>query len=212
MSRLSTMVHQLCRMKGMKMKELAEAIGRSPATISQNLAKDKPRRKTFDNLAKVFGVEAQALEELYNNPGKYELNLVDGRIEIAPIGINYTIAINNDDVAIVRNAMSERASNRNEVCDTICRPKKEKAHTKQIVQALMEDKMDYIDEDTGSVYQLSSKEIISAAFNYKGTILYACTADDVKTVANIITSLATMTDKEQHDATLSLLIKQYGRW
>ena len=196
MSRLSTMVHQLCRMKGMKMKELAEAIGRSPATISQNLAKDKPRRKTFDNLAKVFGVEAQALEELYNNPEGYELNMIDGKIEIVPIGANHIISIHCENDAIVSKMVETDGS----VGPKSHRPKKEKIYS-------------VIDEETGEIVNLSEDDLITAEFNYKGTKLYAYSAQDIKTVANIIASLGTIADKEQHDATLSLLVKQYGhRW
>lgn len=196
MSRLSTMVHLLCRMKGMKMKELAEAIGRSPATISQNLAKDKPRRKTFDNLAKVFGVESQALEELYNNPKGYELNLIDGKIEIVPIEANHSIAIHCENEAKIPDMVETRGS----IGPKSHRPLKEKVYS-------------VIDEETGEIVNLSADDMITAEFNYKGTKLYAYSAQDIKTVANIIASLATIADKEQHDATLSLLVKQYGqRW
>ena len=89
MSRLASVVRTLCKFSGMKMKDVADSIGITPVTLSQNLAKDKPRTSTFDKLAHAFCVNAKDLEKMYYHPEDYELtHKQGGGIEIIPISFN----------------------------------------------------------------------------------------------------------------------------
>ena len=51
---------------------------------------------------------------------------------------------------------------------------------------------------------------IAARYYYKGKTLYAASIQDMKDITNVLSMLESMTDTEQYDSTLSLLVKQYG--
>lgn len=51
---------------------------------------------------------------------------------------------------------------------------------------------------------------IAARYYYKGKLLYASSIQDMKDITNVLSMLESMTDTEQYDSTLSLLVKQYG--
>ena len=184
------MVHQLCRIKGMKLKEVAEAMDRSPATLSQNLAKDKPKPSTFVKLAKAFGMDAADLEKLYFNPDKYEIT------HSTPISLSH----DSRDI------------------DVSVKPVMENTHTSHNLFDGAEsirkwDDIDIIDEDTGDVVSEKKprRKNVSARINYNGTILFADSVQDIKDIANILLSIESSTDAEQQEAMLSLLVKQHGK-
>lgn len=59
-------------------------------------------------------------------------------------------------------------------------------------------------------YPITDDDTISAMFNYRGIKLYANSVQTIKDVANMISTLDTMENKELHDASLALLVDRYG--
>ena len=74
MSDLATLVRLLCREAGMMMKDVADEIGISPVTLSQNIKKNSPRQKTFENLERAFHVKAVDIAKMYYNPEDYAVS------------------------------------------------------------------------------------------------------------------------------------------
>lgn len=96
MSDLATLVRLLCREAGMMMKDAAAEIGISPITLSQNVKKNSPRLKTFENLERAFNVKAVDIAKMYYNPEDYEVRRLSSepddkgryRITITPKSFN----------------------------------------------------------------------------------------------------------------------------
>lgn len=90
MNDLTELVYTLCHAKRMKMKELADAMGISPVTLSRNLAKGNPRTSSLEKLADAFGVEREAFIKLYHHPEDYEISHKrgSGDVEIVPKSFN----------------------------------------------------------------------------------------------------------------------------
>ncbi len=65
MNALQLFVANLCETHNIQKKELAEKIGISPATLSQNLAKGKPSKKTFGNLSRALGIPEEVIIRQY---------------------------------------------------------------------------------------------------------------------------------------------------
>jgi len=65
MNALQLLVADLCETHNIQKKELAEKIGITPATLSQNLAKGKPSKKTFDNLSRALGIPEEEIIQQY---------------------------------------------------------------------------------------------------------------------------------------------------
>jgi transcriptional regulator with XRE-family HTH domain len=65
MNALQLFVANLCETHNIQKKELAEKIGISPATLSQNLAKGKPSKKTFGNLSRALGIPEEDIIRQY---------------------------------------------------------------------------------------------------------------------------------------------------
>lgn len=73
MSDLATLVRLLCKESGMMMKDAAAEIDISPVTLSQNIKKNSPRQKTFENLERAFHVKAEDIAKMYYHPEDYEV-------------------------------------------------------------------------------------------------------------------------------------------
>ena len=187
--RLDIVVRRLCKFKNMKMKELAKKIGVEPPTLSKSLLNDNPREKSMARYADAFGVPVSDFVEYYHNPDGFELTHdEDGKVRIVPVGMNYRSISLHDDVVDIKNLPEEAHT---------FAPKTYKHKEEEIV-----------DEETGEV--VSATDAITAVFNYKGTKLYADTPNTIKDVANMISMLDTMENKELHDASLALLVDRYG--
>ena len=188
MSRLSSLVRQLCKESGMKMKDVATKMGITPVTLSQNLAKDNPRTRTWDNLGKAFGIDAADILMLYHHPDTYILTHVvdenDGseHLAIVPKEQNQSIDISNEDVLFTPFSFAEGT------------PK-----TKQGER--MPTESDSIDAH--------------AEFAYEGNILIADTFLDVTLLVNNLSALEERRTTQGKDAIyqsmLSVLVKQYGK-
>ena len=107
MSKLNIVVKVLCKFSGKKMKDVAEDMGITPVTLSQNLAKDKPRASTFERLAHAFKISVDDFKKFYEYPEDYELthivSNVVGRTEtigVIPKAHNYSLAISNEETSI----------------------------------------------------------------------------------------------------------------
>lgn len=84
MNALQILVAYLCEAHNMQKKELAEKIGISPATLSQNLAKGKPSKKTFENLSRAFGISYEDLLRQYEDVGVVESAAQISQTKIRP--------------------------------------------------------------------------------------------------------------------------------
>lgn len=69
MSKLGNLIRYLCISKGIQLKEVAEKMGITPSTLSQNIAKDNPRPSTFRKLAEVFDIPGGELFAMYDSLG-----------------------------------------------------------------------------------------------------------------------------------------------
>ena len=201
MNRLSTIVRHLCKYQGVKMNVIAKNMGISPATLSKNLSNDNPREESLNRYADAFGVPHDVFKEYYHNPKGFEVSSVDGKIVLTPVDSNYTLHRLNDRMIEI-NDDSE---------GVLLKPHYEEvAYPKgKSLRSFKPKGMDVIDEETGEVI-IVPDDTISAMFNYKGTKLYANSVQTIKDVANMISSLATMENKELHDASLALLVDRYG--
>ena len=99
MNALQYLVNVLCTENNLRKKELAEKIGISPMTLSQNLAKGKPSMKTFVNLANAFGVSADYIIERYNLTTKNKTTMV--QLVIIKDGNEWVLEVPADDIAVV---------------------------------------------------------------------------------------------------------------
>ena len=200
MNRLSTIVRHLCKYQGVKMNVIAERMGISPATLSRNLSNDNPREDSMNRYADAFGVPRDVFKEYYHNPKGYEVSSAEGRLIIVPKEINYSLpSVGNEDVEDVPLTKGYSSLADKDSYGTL---KTKKPMTEGTYM---------IDEETGEEVWVPDNEMISANFNYRGTKLYAYSVQDIKDIANVLLSLTSITDKEQHEATLSLLVRQYGR-
>ena len=67
MSRLSYLIHRLCARRGMQLGELAQRMDVRRTSLSQLLAKDKPKPSTFRKLASALGLDPQMLIDAYSD-------------------------------------------------------------------------------------------------------------------------------------------------
>ena len=177
MSRLSVIVHYFSMQKGMRMKELAERIGITPATLSQNLAKDNPKPSTFRKLEDALDLGQGYLEGIYNDDDLYN------KIASRQIIRYETLRGSSDDTVDIQEVEGNEP---NPIGGNL----------------LTKTPLNY--------FSLSEPNRIFALINFKGTKLKANSLQDIKDIANILSALEAMPDKEQYDSTLSLLVKQYG--
>ena len=186
MSKLNNIVKALCKFSGKKMKDVAEDMGISPVTLSQNLAKDKPRASTFEKLADAFNISVEDFKKLYDNPNTYELtHLLDEdtgieKVAIVPKEQNYSIT----GKAIGESAYSNKVAH--------------KMHTvKQLPSAA--------ENETIPTH---------AEFVYEGSTLIADTFLDATLLINNLSALEQRRTTDGKDAIyqsmLSVLVKQYG--
>lgn len=82
LNRLQTIVRTMCRYKNLKMKDIAEKMGITPSTLSQNLSNDNPRESSMNRYADIFGVPRDMFIEYYHNPDGYELDINRGNLLI----------------------------------------------------------------------------------------------------------------------------------
>ena len=173
------------------MKDVATKMGITPVTLSQNLAKDNPRTRTWDNLGKAFGIDAADLLMLYHHPDTYVITHVvdenDGseHLAIVPKEQNQSIGISNDDILITPFTFAERAPEGT--------PKMRKGER-------MPTESNSIDAH--------------AEFVYEGNTLVADTFLDVMLLVNNLSALGERRTTQGKDAIyqsmLSVLVKQYG--
>lgn len=195
MSKLNNIVKALCKFSGKKMKEVAEDMGISPVTLSQNLAKDKPRASTFERLAHAFTISVEDFKRLYDNPDGYELtHMIDEdtgmeKVAVVPKEQNFSLMIDSDDVSLTNKAHGA-SSYSNKVAH--------KMHTvKQLPSA-------------------SENETIPthAEFIYEGNTLIADTFLDATLLINNLSALEQRRTTDGKDSIyqsmLSVLVKQYG--
>lgn len=186
MSKLNNIVKALCKFSGKKMKDVAEDMGISPVTLSQNLAKDKPRASTFEKLADAFNISVEDFKKLYDNPNTYELtHLLDEdtgmeKVAIVPKEQNYSIT---------GKAIGEGSYKNKEV---------HKMHTvKQLPSAA--------ENETIPTH---------AEFVYEGSTLIADTFLDATLLINNLSALEQRRTTDGKDAIyqsmLSVLVRQYG--
>ena len=57
----STRVKELCKEKGIMMKDLAERLGITPTGLSKSLGQDYPQLQTLERIANALGVEVSEL-------------------------------------------------------------------------------------------------------------------------------------------------------
>lgn len=193
MSNLSSLVKALCKESGMKMKDVAAKMGITPVTLSQNLATDNPRTRTWENLEKAFGIDAADIMMLYHHPDTYIIIHVadenDGseHLAIVPKEQNQSIGISNDDILITPFTFAERAPEGT--------PKMRKGE-----RMPTESENDSIDAH--------------AEFVYEGNTLVADTFLDVMLLVNNLSALGERRTTQGKDAIyqsmLSVLVKQYG--
>ena len=179
-NRLATVVRRLCKFENMKMKDVATKMGIEPPTLSRNLLNDNPRDKSMEKYAEAFGVPISDFIEYYHNPDGYELTHDDDGM-VQIVPVGKNIRTASHHIDIPKKNM----------------PIKRREWDCPVV-----------DEETGEV--VSSTDAVSAMFNYKGTKLYANSVQTIKDVANMISMLDTMGNKELHDASLALLVDRYG--
>ena len=186
MSKLSNIVKVLCKFSGKKMKDVAEDMGISPVTLSQNLAKDKPRASTFEKLADAFNISVEDFKKLYDNPNTYELtHLLDEdtgmeKVAIVPKEQNYSIT----GKAIGESSYGNKVAH--------------KMHTvKQLPSAA--------ENETIPTH---------AEFVYEGSTLIADTFLDATLLINNLSALEQRRTTDGKDAIyqsmLSVLVRQYG--
>ena len=186
MSKLNNIVKVLCKFSGKKMKDVAEDMGISPVTLSQNLAKDKPRASTFEKLADAFNISVEDFKKLYDNPNTYELtHLLDEdtgmeKVAIVPIEQNYSIT----GKAIGESSYGNKVAH--------------KMHTvKQLPSAA--------ENETIPTH---------AEFVYEGSTLIADTFLDATLLINNLSALEQRRTTDGKDAIyqsmLSVLVRQYG--
>ena len=189
MSKLSSLVKTLCKESGMKMKDVATKMGITPVTLSQNLAKDNPRTRTWENLGKAFGIEGADIMMLYHHPDTYIITHIvdenDGseHLAIVPKEQNQSIGMSNDDIDITPFTFAERTPKTN---------KGERMPTES-------------DNDSIGAH---------AEFVYDGNNLIADTFLDVTLLVNNLSALEERRTTQGKDtiyqSMLSVLIKQYG--
>ncbi len=186
MSKLNNIVKALCKFSGKKMKDVAEDMGISPVTLSQNLAKDKPRASTFEKLADAFNISVEDFKKLYDNPNTYELtHLLDEdtgmeKVAIVPKEQNYSIT----GKAIGESSYGNKVAH--------------KMHTvKQLPSAA--------ENETIPTH---------AEFVYEGSTLIADTFLDATLLINNLSALEQRRTTDGKDAIyqsmLSVLVRQYG--
>ena len=78
MSRLSYLIHRLCARRGMQLGELAQRMDVRRTSLSQLLAKDKPKPSTFRKLASALGLDPQMLIDRPNHYFVFDDYLYDG--------------------------------------------------------------------------------------------------------------------------------------
>lgn len=195
MSKLNNIVKVLCKFSGKKMKDVAEDMGISPVTLSQNLAKDKPRASTFERLADAFNISVEDFKKLYDNPNTYELtHLLDEdtgveKVVVVPKAQNMEIKDDSEDVLITNKSIGEGSYKNKEV---------HRLHTvKQLPSAA--------ENETISTH---------AEFVYEGSTLIADTFLDATLLINNLSALEQRRTTDGKDAIyqsmLSVLVKQYG--
>jgi len=74
MNEFADMVRNLCRLKGLQLGELAQKMNIRQTSLSQLLAKGKPKPSTFKKIAAALDVREEDLFELYSFPENYAVS------------------------------------------------------------------------------------------------------------------------------------------